>query len=98
MPRVLTEPVDQKNTEQREAEEREEYERERRRQYHERIVNGGQPVDRSMLHSEWQRQQRGEPQLPPQPEQPPQPTRSFPRGGGNFAILPGNMRGGLPRR
>jgi hypothetical protein len=91
MPRTLTEPEPDKDAAVREQEEREEWEREQRRQFHERIINGGQPVDRSIKHSEWQRQQRGEPQVPTQPDPPPAGPRVFPRGG-SFATLPAAFR------
>jgi len=88
LPRTHEEPVNPEEVERRQRAAEAEYENERRRAYHERIINGGQPVDRSIKHSEWQRQQRGEPQLPPQPDPPPAGrTTPFPRGG-NFAVLP----------
>jgi hypothetical protein len=91
LPRTHEEPVNPEDVERRQRAAEAEYENERRRAYHERIVNGGQPVDNSMRHSEWQRQQRGEPQfLPAAPAQ--QPATRFPNGAGRFASLPSTFR------
>jgi hypothetical protein len=91
LPRTHEEPVNPEDVERRQRAAEAEYENERRRAYHDRIVNGGQPVDNSMRHSEWQRQQRGEPQFPPAaPAQ--QPATRFPNGAGRFASLPSTFR------
>jgi hypothetical protein len=91
LPRTHEEPVNPEEVERRQRAAEAEYENERRRAYHDRIVNGGQPVDRSVRHSDWQRQQRGEPQAPPVAQPPTGRTTPYPRGN-NFATLPNAFR------
>ncbi|HSY32526.1 MAG TPA: hypothetical protein VLA42_11080 [Verrucomicrobiae bacterium] len=87
--RTHEEPVNPEEVERRQRAAEAEYENERRQAYHDRMVNGGQPVDRSIKHSEWQRQQRGEPQAPP-----PTPAREDNSPYAQLLkILPPGMRG-----
>src|SRR5258708_10209152 len=73
---------DPEEAERRKREAEEEYAREMRREYHDRMHGGTAfsgtrlkprtSVDTSIAHSEWQRQQRGEPQFPEAPAPTPQ--------------------------